>query len=768
MAVCVLTGVPGAEDILCAEAAALVSGAARVRRGELRGTVEVEGPLDDLYRASLGSWTASRALVPVGSFELNSFEQFEEGVRALRWEDHLRLGKTFAVDTYAGPGWGQQPHFVALKTKDAIVDRLRAKLGARPDIDPKQPDVQVFAHLGPKRATLSVVLFEETAPLRGIMRGSLASTILALAGWPEAAAENRPLVDPWCGRGVLLTEAVRRALGRAPERLMDSAPGWSGHIRTNYQRVRDGLRDRMRPLTTKPLMVYGFDPSALELETAQRLLGLSKLDRFVTLERANLAQLAPPPKTSGGLLISAPPGPQDRETSGEFGPLYEQLGDSLKRRFGGWCAWLYAENQALPSRLGLRPSQRLELRRGAIEARLLEVPISALKGPTGEAATKGAAPRAQAPTVAARPSVAAPSVVASSVVAPGEGASGVAGEPSVAAVVVAPVAAKAAVKPSEPEHVGPSWRKPSEAGEMLANRVRKNVKKLEAWLKREGVTCYRAYDADIPEYNLALDVYGGAVHVQEYARPKTVDPKLAEQRLRDAVLLAPSLFGVKPEDVFLKVRRRSPEDAPALPKVGEDMEVTEGGLKFWVNLADHLDTGLFLDHRSVRAWLRSQAKERDFLNLFAYTSTATVYAAAGGAKSSVSVDLSRAYLEWGRRNMALNGLDGPQHRFESEDVGEWLQRDERKFDLIFAAPPIYSRSKRAEEFDVQRDHVTLIELAMARLRPGGVLLFSNPLQSFKLDQEALAAYRPEDLSSKLLPPDFARNPRIHATWKFQR
>jgi 23S rRNA (guanine2445-N2)-methyltransferase / 23S rRNA (guanine2069-N7)-methyltransferase len=303
---------------------------------------------------------------------------------------------------------------------------------------------------------------------------------------------------------------------------------------------------------------------------------------------------------------------------------------------------------------------------------------------------------------------------------------------------------------------------------MLANRVRKNVKKLEAWLKRDGVTCYRAYDADIPEYNLALDVYGGAVHVQEYARPKTVDPKLAEQRLRDAVLLSPSLFGVKPEDVFLKVRRRSPEDAPALPKVGEDLEVTEGGLKFWVNLADHLDTGLFLDHRSVRAWLRAQAKERDFLNLFAYTSTATVYAAAGGAKSSVSVDLSRSYLEWGRRNMALNGLDGPQHRFESEDVGEWLQRDERKFDLIFAAPPIYSRSKRAEEFDVQRDHVTLIELAMARLRPGGLLLFSNPLQSFKLDQEALAAYRPEDLSSKLLPPDFARNPHIHATWKFQR
>jgi 23S rRNA (guanine2445-N2)-methyltransferase / 23S rRNA (guanine2069-N7)-methyltransferase len=200
---------------------------------------------------------------------------------------------------------------------------------------------------------------------------------------------------------------------------------------------------------------------------------------------------------------------------------------------------------------------------------------------------------------------------------------------------------------------------------------------------------------------------------------------------------------------------------------GEMIEVGEGGLRFLVNLWDYLDTGLFLDHRPLRARIRSLARDKRFLNLFCYTGSVSVYAAAGGAAETTSVDLSQTYLEWATRNLALNGFGNTKHKLVSADAIEYLQNHSAMYDLIFVDPPTFSNSKRAEDFDVQRDHVRLLQLCGDRLLPGGTILFSNNFRRFKLDAAELGGFAIQDISASTIPFDFERNQRIHKCWELR-
>ncbi len=312
---------------------------------------------------------------------------------------------------------------------------------------------------------------------------------------------------------------------------------------------------------------------------------------------------------------------------------------------------------------------------------------------------------------------------------------------------------------------------PSPGAAMFANRLRKNLRHLGKWARREGITCYRLYDADLPEYALAVDLYEGWAHVQEYAAPATIDPAKAAARLRDALAAIPEALGLPADRVVLKVRRRQkgPAQYERQAEAGEFREIHEGGLRFLVNLTDYLDTGLFLDHRPTRALIREMIAGGRFLNLFAYTGTASVYAAAGGAASTTTVDMSSVYLDWARRNMALNGFaEGRTHRFVRADCLAWLAtpRPER-YHVIFVDPPTFSNSKRMGEntFDVQRDHTALIRAAAALLARGGILLFSNNFRHFKMSRARLSGMIVEDVSHATIAPDFQRNPRIHTCWK---
>lgn len=310
--------------------------------------------------------------------------------------------------------------------------------------------------------------------------------------------------------------------------------------------------------------------------------------------------------------------------------------------------------------------------------------------------------------------------------------------------------------------------------EMLGNRLRKNLRHLGKWARREGVTCYRVYDADLPEYAVAVDLYEGWAHVQEYAAPPTVDPALAQTRLTDAMAVIPDALGIPADRVVLKVRRRQrgPAQYERQATTGQFREVREGGLRFLVNLTDYLDTGLFLDHRLTRALIRSVVRGGRFLNLFAYTGTASVYAAAGEAASTTTVDMSSVYLDWARRNMALNGFgEGRMHCVIRADCLAWLASPHpERYHVIFVDPPTFSNSKRMGEatFDVQRDHVALLRSVAQLLARGGLILFSNNFRHFKMHRSALPDLVFKDITHSTIPPDFQRNPRIHTCWKITR
>ena len=314
-----------------------------------------------------------------------------------------------------------------------------------------------------------------------------------------------------------------------------------------------------------------------------------------------------------------------------------------------------------------------------------------------------------------------------------------------------------------------SSEKGAQIAEDYANRLRKNLKKLEKWARQEGIECYRLYDADLPEYNVAVDRYGEWVVVQEYAPPKTIDAAKARQRLFDVIGATLSVLELPANRLVLKTRERQKgkNQYQKLGEKGDFMEVREYNARLWVNLTDYLDTGLFLDHRIARHMLGKMSKDKDFLNLFSYTGSASVHAGLGGARSTTTVDMSRTYLEWAERNLRLNGLTGRQHRLMQADCLGWLRESDETFDLIFIDPPTFSNSKRMEEdFDVQRDHIMLMRNLKRLLRAGGTIMFSNNKRGFKMDLEGLASLglKAQDITQKTLSQDFARNRQIHNCW----
>lgn len=302
----------------------------------------------------------------------------------------------------------------------------------------------------------------------------------------------------------------------------------------------------------------------------------------------------------------------------------------------------------------------------------------------------------------------------------------------------------------------------------FANRLKKNLKKLKPWLKKQQSNCYRIYDADLPDYNVAIDRYDDCLVVQEYAPPKTIDEEKARRRLQEVLLHLPAVTGVPASHIHLKVReqKRGKHQYEKFQQTGERKIVEENGAKFYVNLTDYLDTGLFLDHRETRQKIRQLSNNKDVLNLFAYTGSVSVFAALGNARSVTTVDMSKTYINWAKDNFKLNRLQGAFHFIQS-DCLQWLVGHNGKYDLVFIDPPSFSNSKRMETtWDVQRDHLSLITQANRCLKPGGTIMFSNNRRGFKLDQQGVTALGlvATDITTETIPEDFARHSNIHQCW----
>lgn len=723
----------GAEDLLAAELTALGAESPKLRTGG----VAFAGPLALGYRACLWSRTASRVLLRLAELPASDADALYEAARALVWEDHLGPGASFAIAAGGRPrpdSGIDNTHFAALRVKDAIVDRLRERRGVRPDVELDDPDVRLRLHLAGERATLSVDLAGEGLHRRGYrvasvaapLRENLAAAVLLRAGF---AVGERACVDPMCGSGTLLIEAAWIAADVAPGLLRErfGLLGWAGHDAALWKQLRAEAEARRAAGASKSLpRFFGFDEDAEAVRAALSCVDAAGLRGLVHIERRSLAAIEAP-KLDGatGLVVSNPPWGERLGRREHLESLYAGLGRLLRERFAGWDAAILAGDPSLGHALGIRAKRRNVLHDGPIECQILRLEL-----------------------------------------------------PSEQAV-------KAEGKRGEPEPP----RERSEGARAFANRLGKNRKQLRAWLKREAVSCYRLYDADIPEYNLAVDIYEQAdsglvhAHVQEYAPPKTVDEHAARRRRNEALAVIREDLQLPRERVHLKRRERQKGRAQyeKLDDARREFAVVEGPVRLWVNLDDYLDTGLFLDHRPLRAWLREHAAGKQFLNLFAYTGAATVQAALGRASTTTSVDLSRTYLDWAARNLALNGFSAvvrPEggsrrgrvnHELIRADVLEWLrQQGALRWDLILCDPPSFSNSKRMQEvLDVQRDHVGLIKRCVALLRPGGTLVFSTNLRKFVLDRAALSGLQIDELPGNV-PPDFARNRAIHHCWLIRR
>jgi len=719
-----VTAARGMLPLLAKELAAMGIKDTKQEQGNIRFT----GTLEDAYRVCLWSRVAIRVLLPIAQFSAETTDALYEGILALPWEDHIGAeGSTIAVDFNSFRSKIHHTQYGAQRVKDGIVDRFREQTGTRPSVDLHQPDLRINVYVKHNQATVSIDLSGESlhkrgyrvAPTTAPLKEHLAAAILMTADWSALAKQGWGLLDPMCGSGTFLIEAAMIAADIAPASHRDyfGFLYWKQHDKAIWQQLKaEAERRRHSGLARLPI-IRGGDNNASAVRAAQDNIAEIGLADRIIVEQRDLLDWPSQSKQlpASGLIVCNPPYGERMGKVSELHHLYESLGNIASESLPAWRTTLITDNADLGKFTGLTLFDSLPFDNGPIACEVLHY-------------------RA-----------------------------------------VRPISAQSQRQESQQETAAPnidldSDYVVSEHGEMFANRFKKNLKHLAKWANKNDLDCYRVYDADLPDYAVAVDIYGQHAHVQEYAPPKNIDPDKALQRLNDVMHLIPTILDIPASQVVLKLRQkqRGTQQYEAQASQKQRLKVTESGLAFWVNLTDYLDTGLFLDHRITRQKIASLAAGRDFLNLFAYTGSATVYAAMGQAASTTTVDMSNTYLSWAQDNLALNGFKGEQHQFIRANCLEWLQtaqQEQQRYGLIFLDPPTFSNSSRMEGvFDIQRDHVALINLTAQLLDKGGQLIFSTNRRDFKMDKGLLDTLKMQDISHDTLPLDFKRNAKIHACW----
>ena len=701
----------GLEYLLRDELVAL--GASEVH--ETLAGAHFSGTLETAYRACLWSRLASRILLPLGEFDAADDDALYRGVQAIDWSEHLAVHATLAVD--AGTALSKLTHsqFIAQRVKDAVVDQFRQRDGERPGVDTDEPDVRINLRLRRDRATVSLDLAGSPLHRRGWrevqgeapLKENLAAAMLLRAHWPEIYAAGGALLDPMCGSGTLLIEGALMAADSAPGLHRDyfGFLGWQQHDTMLWRGLLDEAGQRAEAGLRALRSVF------FGSDIDPRMVQTAKRNA----QSAGVAGFFTLDKWDAAQLT--PPAGVASGLVITNPPYGERLGDR-------------AQMPALYRALGSTLRQHFVGWHGAVLAGDAEL---------------GRAMQLHADKRYVLYNGALETVLLTFDI--------------------------------QARDETPRELKPLSAGaQMLRNRLEKNLRRLRKRVVSEGIHCWRVYDQDMPEYAAAIDIYGDTrgddhLHIQEYRAPAEVPAEVARLRMREIARVAGEVLGVPRERIALKTRERGTGGSKygKFDQRDEYFEVEEAGLKFLINLTDYLDTGLFLDHRLARAKVRELAAGKCFLNLFAYTASASVYAAAGGALETTSVDLSAPYMEWASRNLALNGFTGASHRLMQFDALDFLRRDRGHYGLIFVDPPTFSNSKRTGDFSVQRDHVKLLDACGQRLTRDGVILFSNNFRRFKLDRAELEQrFDIEDWTAPSIPFDFARRAGIHGCWLLRK
>ncbi|OSM05219.1 bifunctional 23S rRNA (guanine(2069)-N(7))-methyltransferase RlmK/23S rRNA (guanine(2445)-N(2))-methyltransferase RlmL [Magnetofaba australis] len=680
-----------------------------------RAGVSFTGELEAGLRACLWSRVASRVVMRLDNLPAATADALYESARAFPWEEHLAPEGTLAVDFLGTNDEIRNTQFGAVTIKDAIVDRLRDRNGVRPSVERQQPDLRVNARLRGETVLLGIDLSGDGLHRRGYR--------LEGAGAPlrETLAAAMLIYADWPARAAAGEPFIDPVCGSGT--LVIEAALMAANCASGMDRDYFGFSGWLGrdDALWQSLMADAEARCEAGLDALKSAInGYDINPEAIRQARANAR------RAGVGSLVHF-----------DEGDLFHWRPDTAEFKGGG----LLTANPPYGERLG--DSQL----RDDLSAKL----ESLLHGPLR---SWGAA--VILPQEAGRGSFQLPGG------APQEAFNGaIPCDLWIRNTASAP--AQAADAPL------------SEGATMLANRLKKNLKRLKPWLKREAPECYRVYDADMPEYAVAVDRYGEWVHVQEYQPPKDVDPQAAARRFDEALTAIGAALDAPPERIVVKLRKRQRGETQYTRQddQGRFLVVEEHGARLRVNLTDYLDTGLFLDHRPLRRIIQQESMGKRFLNLFCYTGAITVHAALGGAYESLSVDMSGNYLDWARRNLDENRCDPKRHRIERADCLYWIPRSRERFDLIVLDPPTFSNSKKmVETLDIQRDHTMLISQTAALLNPGGTLFFSTNRKRFQPQWDADFGVSDgltiTEITAQTLDPDFNRQPPPHRCWRVEK
>jgi len=758
----------GLEWLLATELEAVGATDLRIGRRTIEFSAAPGAEKETLYRAVLESRTAIRVLEPLGRFRVDSPDALYRALAEVDWREQLKVSETLRVDAAIHDTFTTHSLYAAQIVKDAVVDQLRTPSGKRPSVQLRGATLRLALHLVGDVATIFRDAAGRSLHQRGWRMGEveaplsevLAAGILGIAGWwrpgqADSPTSGEPVLDPMCGSGTFVIEAATIAAGMAPGL-------WRARRKAHgFFRFRDcdkALAERLVAELEAHVRVpdASFTASDLDgkaVEAVRACAEAAGVSNCIAIAKHHFEEVRPagPP----GLVVTNPPY-GERLALPRAGALFRRLGDWLVQQCGGWRAAILAPDTPATGNIGLRPAHRIPLMNGPIACRLLEVEIkdrstpSPAEGPGTDNAGVTAASRDRDEDFEPLP----PRQQRENASRPG--ADGAIGHPSFPSPSGRPRARTTA------DQIGDFRR-----------RLAKRFKHLAKWARRQGIEAFRVYDRDIPEVPLVIDWYAGWLHAAEYERPHERTEIEHDVWLDKMIEAAAVELGVPVRQTFLKVRKRQ-RAGDQYEKVDQRkavLTVREGGLEFEVNLSDYLDTGLFLDHRQTRGLVRAEAEGRRFLNLFCYTGSFSVYAAAGGAAETTSVDLSNTYLDWTRTNLAKNGFkDAGRHRTVRDEARAFLEhrakRGEPAFDLVVCDPPTFSRSAKSETpWDVERDHAELLELVARNLAPRGVVHFSTNFRRFHLAEEPLATlYTIREITRQTIPEDF-RNDRIHRAWR---
>ncbi len=689
-------------------------------------------PVDSVYRILADSLIAGRVYLPIARGPATQADELYELAASIDWATQLDVDDSLSVSATGGNAALRHTGFIATRVKDAIVDQFRAASGRRPDVETKDPGLRLHCHVGGNgEASLAIELSNGSLHRRGYrvdggeapLRENLAAGLLWRARWPQIAALGGGLFDPMCGSGTFLTEAVL-ALWGLPDgmrRQRIGSPAWRGHFGGAREAVLDGPARGWQDIPPDRMpMIVGQDRDPLQLAAAHANIEAAGLGEGIELIHADSFRSPCPDSLrslDSGLLISNVPFGQRVDTTRDESE-WTALATRWVEMLPGWY-WGVLRSAESELTWPLRFEKRLTVLHGGTEVEFLRGQFSdkSIRRPAGPRALAG--------------------------------------------------------------RLIEQGRRGEFDARDFANRLAKNWKQRKALLK-QGENALRVYDADLPDFKLALDWYRCEdgetwLDVQEYQAPKQIDPQKARGRLAAAVAAAAETLAIDPTCVVVRQRARQSGGRQYGRLGGEQIErvLRERDTRLLINLTDYLDVGLFIDHRLVRDRVAELSRGKRLLNLFCYTASASVRAAMAGARSTTSVDLSNTYLDWAERNFALNDIavEG-HHRLVRADVLRWLEQppgEGERFDVIFLDPPSFSNSKSMDEtLDIQRDHPELIHACMAYLAADGVLVFSNNRKGFTLQPSIGSQFQIDDISRKTLPRDFARTPERRFVCEIRR